>query len=283
MNLILLNPNQFRPDGTAELTGRSADHVRSQLHGAMGQRLRIGVLNGPRGTGTIQRITETAIELVCSLEPEPPPRPSMSLLLALPRPKVLKRLWAQLAALGLGRIYLCNAAKVERSYFDTHWLSPKHYEPLLIEGLEQAEDTRLPEVRVIRRLKPFLEDELAGLFPAEIRILAHPASPNPHTPNQKTPQTAGDAGGPRFKTLSIFLEGRAPSRPSFSGGNPGPVASNQSTLLAVGPEGGWTDYELAMFEQLGFNRFSLGPRKLRSDTACLTLLGALMALVPGQT
>ena len=41
-----------------------------------------------------------------------PARPPVDLLLALPRPKVLRRLWAQLAAIGVGRIILTNAEGV---------------------------------------------------------------------------------------------------------------------------------------------------------------------------
>ena len=94
---------------------------------------------------------------------ETPSRPPVDLLLALPRPKVLRRLWAQIAALGVGRIILTNAARVERNYFDTHVLSAACYQPLLIEGLQQARDTRLPAVTVHRQFKVLLEDELDSL------------------------------------------------------------------------------------------------------------------------
>jgi RsmE family RNA methyltransferase len=43
-------------------------------------------------------------------------------------------------------------------------------------------------------------------------------------------------------------------------------------LLAVGPEGGWDDYELSLLESRGFTRLSLGPRTLRSDTATIALV-----------
>jgi len=83
----------------------------------------------------------------CELEAEIPPRPRVDLLLAVPRPKVMRRLWAQIAALGVGQIVLTNAEKVERNYFDTHILTPETYRPLLIEGLQQARDTRLRSCR----------------------------------------------------------------------------------------------------------------------------------------
>ena len=58
----------------------------------------------------------------CEFEATTPARPRLDLLLALPRPKVMRRLWSQLAALGVGQVILTNAARVERDYFGTHVL-----------------------------------------------------------------------------------------------------------------------------------------------------------------
>jgi len=49
-------------------------------------------------------------------------------------------------------------------------------------------------------------------------------------------------------------------------------------LLAIGPEGGWTDFELKLLRKHGFNTISMGSRTLRTDTACI----ALLALVQDQ-
>ncbi len=95
--------------------------------------------------------------------------PAVDVLLALPRPKVLRRLWAQLAALGVGRIMLTNASRVERNYFDTHVLEAATYRPLLIEGLQQARDTRLPVVSVHRRFRILIEADLSALSDASTR------------------------------------------------------------------------------------------------------------------
>jgi 16S rRNA (uracil1498-N3)-methyltransferase len=45
--------------------------------------------------------------------------------------------------------------------------------------------------------------------------------------------------------------------------------------VAIGPEGGWTDEEVEMFDALGFARFSLGARILRTDMACVAVLTLL--------
>lgn len=174
MNLILLHPNEVDADGRARVEGARAAHARDVLRAQPGDSIRIGLLDGPKGSGHVIRFDARALELVCAFAGEPPPRPPVDLLLAMPRPKVMKRLWAQLAALGVDRIFITNAARVERNYFDTHVLDPAFFTPLLIEGLQQAQDTRLPRVEIHRRLKPLVEDHLPG---DSERYLLHPGAP----------------------------------------------------------------------------------------------------------
>ncbi|MGE4488294.1 MAG: 16S rRNA (uracil(1498)-N(3))-methyltransferase [Kiritimatiellales bacterium] len=232
MNLILINPGELSENSSVCLQDGRAEHIRKVLRSAPGNCLRIGLLNGPRGTGTIMQMSGREVRLSCQFEAETPPRPKIDLLLALPRPKVMKRLWAQLAALGVGRIVLTNADKVERCYFDSHVLEPDFYNARLMEGLQQACDTLLPEVRIVKELKPFLEDELDTVFPdIGKKLIADPSG-------------AVDF----FQSLETRL------------------------LLAVGPEGGWTSYELDLFASQGFGRVGMGPRILRTDTACVALL-----------
>ena len=235
MNLILFEAREVTADGRITLGERRAAHIREVLRAQPGDTLRVGLLDGPRGTATVAAVAPEGVTLQCAWDGGPPEPPRVDLLLALPRPKVLRRLWAQLAALGVGRILLTNAARVERVYFDTHVLQPEIYRPLLIEGLQQAQDTRLPEVSVHKQLKILVEDQLDGLFPDSLRLVAHPAVRLP---------------------LADALPGRYAGR----------------LLLAVGPEGGWTPYELDLLTRHGFLPVSLGLRTLRSDTACVALL-----------
>ncbi len=240
MNRILLRESELAGADTAVLTGDRARHIRQVLQASRGDTVRIGLLNGPVGTGIVRETGEHSVRLSCRFE-TPPPLPTLSLLLALPRPKVMRRLWAQLAAMGVRRIVLTNAHKVERCYFDTHWLDETVFEPLLIEGLQQSGDTWLPEVTVTRRLKPFIEDSLSAAFTDHTCLLAHP---------------------------------RAAQSPAELGLQPG-----QQVLLAVGPEGGWTDFELDLLRQHDFRPFGIGWRTLRSDTACIALLASIHMLV----
>lgn len=242
MNLIIIHPHEAVCAGLFCLSGKRAEHIQSVLRAAPGKVLRVGLLNGAKGAGTVEAVRGKEVFLRCEFEEAVPVHPGTDLLLALPRPKVMKRLWAQLAALGVGRIMVTNAEKVERFYFDSHVLEPDFYTASLIEGLQQAGDTLLPEVRIVRELKPFLEDELNAVFPADgLRLLADPSG----------------------------AEGLL-QKPE--------VSTSERMLLAVGPEGGWTTYELDLFAAHGFKIFRAGSRILRTDTACVALLSLLTLL-----
>ena len=238
MNLILLEPDEIRADGTALLTGKRARHVREVLQAAEGEQIRVGVVEGPTGTATVVE-NGKEIRLKCTLSDGIPPAPRVDLLLAMPRPKVMNRLWPVLAALGVGRILVSNAWKTERNYFDTHVLEPEHIREGLIEGLQQARDTRLPQVSVHKQFKKLVEDKLEGFGPYAARLVAHP----------------GEGVFPALAALP----------------------KDSRILLAIGPEGGWTPFELELFAAHGFESVSWGPRALRTDTACAVLLGLIHA------
>jgi 16S rRNA (uracil1498-N3)-methyltransferase len=52
-----------------------------------------------------------------------------------------------------------------------------------------------------------------------------------------------------------------------------------SVWMAVGPEGGWTAEEEALFDDEGWKPVSLGPRILRAETAAITALAVAAALL----
>ncbi len=47
---------------------------------------------------------------------------------------------------------------------------------------------------------------------------------------------------------------------------------NDQLLLAIGPEGGWNEFELELLKQQNFQTVSAGSRILRTDVACIALL-----------
>jgi RsmE family RNA methyltransferase len=235
VNLILVEDRELLDSDSVTLTDSRAVHLLNVLKVSPGHTVRVGLLDGPRGVGTVETAVKGRVTLRCAFVADVPARPRVDLLLALPRPKVMRRLWAQLAALGVGQIILTNAGRVERQYFDTHVLAESCYRPLLIEGLQQAGDTRLPAVSIHRQFKVLVEDHLDTLAGDGVRLVADPCA------------TA---------SVASALAGRAGER----------------VLIAIGPEGGWNPFELGLLQAHGFCPVGLGPRTLRVDTACTALL-----------
>ena len=261
MNRILFEPDEIH-DGCATFSGVRAEHVLTVLHGEVGQTLKTGVLDGPIGTSVIERIEGGSVTVLCTHET--PSLPSwIDLILAPPRPRVMKRLLPQLATLGVRRIFLVGAEKVEKAFWGAQLLKEEIYRPLLIDGLQQAGTTAVPTIHIAKSFRHFIDFKLDSAFGGQSpRIVAHPATA------ATSAAAPAELGGPRFCAAEPCTEvGRAGARPS-----------PQVPVLAVGPEGGWTDEEVARLEEKGFARMSLGPRILRTDTALIALLSRLMQI-----
>jgi len=225
----------MRDDGTALLTGRRHEHARDVLGAMAGETLRVGLRGGKCGTGEVVSEGVEGLRLRVTLDADPPPRAGVSIVLAIPRPKALKRVVSAVASLGVDRLVLVNAARVEKSYFDSKVLEPAFLDGLVDLGLEQARDTRPPRIEIRQRFRPFVEDELDAWAGASVRLVPHPTAP---------------AALPR-------------------------VEPNRPVTLAIGPEGGWVPFEVDLLEQCGFTPVSLGPRILRVEVAVSYLLGRI--------
>ena len=244
MNRILFEKNEI-VNGVATFGGERAEHVMNVLHGEIGQVLKTGEIDGKIGTSVIKSISSLPssvsspeITVSCS-HSQASIAPWVDLILAPPRPRVMKRLLPQLATMGVGRIFLVGAKKVEKDFWGATLLKPENYRPLLIDGLMQAGTSILPTLETRRNFRKFVKEELDALWPEAKRIVAHPYDGN--------------------RTIEQSEQ-----------------SNNRTILLAIGPEGGWTDEEVALLEEHGFARYSLGSRILRTDTATIALLAQLM-------
>lgn len=236
MNLLLLEDSDFTSGNQAVLTGRRLNHLINIHKVKLGDTLKAGQINGKMGTVEVFEITPSLIKLKTKLTKLPPTPLPITLILALPRPKMLRRIFQTIATMGVKKLYLVNTWRVEKSYWQTPWLESSAIREQLILGLEQGCDTILPEVIIKKRFKPFVEDELPNLTTDTQSFVAHP-----------------------------------------TGGIPCPLALNVATTLAVGPEGGFIDYEVQKLMEAGFQSISLGNRILRVETAIPVLLSKLFS------
>ena len=242
MNLILVRRNEITYSSSAKsqarvlLSDRRADHIRQVHQPSLGDALKLGVISGEIFNAQVVGISEqgVALEWDSALGVPPPEALPVVLVLALPRPKMLRRILQSAASMGVKEIWLIHSYRVDKSY----WSSPLlDYEALMMQlqlGLEQSGDTIMPTLHLRKRFKPFVEDELPALVAGRKAWVAHPY----------------DA-------------------------EKAPMSSDQPSLVAVGPEGGFITYEVSKLMDAGLNPLSLGQRILRVETAIPVVLTRL--------
>lgn len=196
MNLLLLQSSQINGN-QATVSGRQLAHLNSVHQVDPGSSVRVGEINGLMGTGIIQSINSEFAVLDIELDTPPPPPLPLTLILAMPRPKMLRRTLQSISSLGVKQIYLINSARVEKSFWQTPFLSDEALHNELVLGLEQARDTVMPTIYQRKLFKPFVEDELCDIISDSQAFVAHPNGTE-HCPiDIKTPSTLviGPEGG----------------------------------------------------------------------------------------
>jgi RsmE family RNA methyltransferase len=242
MNLLLLEPDELSAESTVVLNDRRSEHIIKILKSSPGDTVRAGIINGPKGIGEIVAMGNSEVVIRFTAGDESVDLPRVDLILGMVRPIMLKRILAQIASLGVGRIFLINANRVEKSFFEASLLQNENSRSYLLEGLEQSGNTYLPEISIHRRFKPFAEDFIPTVSRSYDRMLvAHPGA------EKSLKQTLGSG-------------------------------VKNKILLAVGPEGGWVDFELEKFVEQSFKPVSMGERVLRTETAVVALLSQIMVL-----
>ena len=104
MNRVLFDAQECQADGGLCFGGARAEHLIQVLKVEPGDRFRAGLIDGPLGEAVVETVAPGRIEARLALEAQVPARPRVDLILALPRPKVLARMWASLASLGIGHL-----------------------------------------------------------------------------------------------------------------------------------------------------------------------------------
>ena len=243
MNIILLDREEIRGD-LVSLRDHRAEHIVKVLRASQNDRVTVGIINGKIGIGIIKEIGNNKpyhVKLKVILDKIPDTPAPLDILLALPRPIVFKRIISHLTALGVQHVYVVNAAKVEKSYWESSVITDDGWQRHMREGLEQAVDTRPVKFSFHRGFRPFINEVIPEIKNRYAQMLvAHPQSSHDLT--------------------RVFKGGTHP------------------VLTAVGPEGGWNEFELDQMRTQGFDQFSLGPRILRVETAVTAVHASITTL-----
>lgn len=197
MNLLLFSAAERSADGVLRVTGERLLHLQQVLGKTAGDTLRVGEINGAMGEAEILEINAQVAVLRPHLHTPPPAKLPLTLVLALPRPKMLRRILRACAELGVAELHLINSYRVEKSYWQTPALQADMVRGYFLQGLEQSCDTVLPALHCQRRFKPFVEDVLPGLTQGRLALLAHPGPhpPCPRASGADTVLVVGPEGG----------------------------------------------------------------------------------------
>ena len=176
MNILLFHAEELGNDSELNLEDYRARHLISVIGVVVGQSLRVGQIDGQIGQGMVLACSKDSVRLRVILSEPPIARHQMSLILALPRPKMLRRIFRTAAEFGVRDIHLIHSYRVEKSFWQSPLLQPAKIHNALIQGLERSGDTLLPRVTTHQRFKPFIEDTLPNIAAYKALFIAHPAT-----------------------------------------------------------------------------------------------------------
>jgi RsmE family RNA methyltransferase len=198
MNIILFDKTDYYQNkNSIRLSDYRFDHISTVLKSKKNDTLKTGLINGSMGTGKVLEITDRYVDLSVTLDKKPPSPLPLTIILAMPRPKILKRTLKHITVLGVKTIYLINSFRVEKSYWQTPGLKEAAVRKIFHNALEQACDTVLPELRIEPLFKPFVEDRLPDLIKNTVPVVAHPKNGknNIHTSGKHVTLAIGPEGG----------------------------------------------------------------------------------------
>lgn len=170
MNLLLADESD-RVQDTLHIEGRRALHIRQVLQAKVGSRIVVGMVRQGEGSAQVLSIVHNQVVLG-DLQIEAPQQiPRLRLVIALPRPKALRKLLQTAASFGVDHIDVINAWRVHKSYWNSPLVALDAMREELWLGCEQGRHCWLPTIEVQRFLVPFVEglSDFSGN-----KLLAHP-------------------------------------------------------------------------------------------------------------
>lgn len=239
MNLLLLTEDDRVGGEVFIVGGGRLRHVVGVLRVSVGDRLEVGLVDGPVGSGIVRAIEKERVVLECEwLGEVQDAGPAIDIVCALPRPQTFKKVLQVSATMGVRRVHFINANRVEKCFFSASVVLPERIRYYLEKGLSQGKRTRLPLVSINPRFRCFFEEVVPRIESEE---------------DGKVVKLVADVECERYLSGSL-LEGA------------------ERIIIAIGPEGGWVPYELEIMRAQGFEKFKLGDWPLRVENALVASL-----------
>ncbi|SNS92175.1 16S rRNA (uracil1498-N3)-methyltransferase [Granulicella rosea] len=230
---------------TATLTGEQANHLARVLRAQTGQIFDV-VAGGFLHRAEIVSVSPEAVEFALHEELEAEAALPLHLYLAVFKFDHFEWAIEKSTELGVGRITPILARRTEKHLAQAAVKRVERWRKIAHEAAQQSRRTDVPAIADPLALKLALTQESSPT-----RILLS------ETEQETTITYALD----RAKSL------RDPGQESETW-----VPTDDSIALAIGPEGGWTPEEMALFAEHKWQHVTLGPRILRAETAAIAAI-----------
>jgi 16S rRNA U1498 N3-methylase RsmE len=165
-----------------------------------------------------------------------------------------------LSTLGIEQLVVVRTELGEKSYLESKLWRGHDVRRLLVEGAEQAGSTLLPRVGKAWRLADAIAQVVEGREGAP-RVVFDNAATGEAAAGCGGSAASGTAAGGAGPDAAASAEVQIPAGAR--------VAADPGRIIAVGSERGWTDGELHVLRDNGFETARLGVRILRTETAAI--------------
>ena len=242
-------------DATAALHGDQAQHLSRVLRAQPGMEFDV-IAGGRAWLARIASVDRDSVHFTLLHQLETVAALPVTLLLSVFKFDRMEWAIEKAVELGCGRIVPVLAERTEKHLAQTAQKRAERWRRLALEAAKQSRRSDLPEIGEPARLS---------------EILALDGTASRH---QDSFPEGITAAGPLHILLSETEEDQPLLRILQRNASQAEVGG---IMLAVGPEGGWTAAEVALFKRTGWHSASLGPRILRVETAVIAALAVVNA------
>jgi len=245
-------------EATAALHGDQAQHLSRVLRAQPGMEFDV-VAGGHAWLARIASIDRDTVHFTLLHELETASTLPVTLLLSVFKFDRMEWAIEKAVELGCGRIVPVLAERTEKHLAQAAAKRAERWRRLALEAAKQSRRSDLPEIGEPTRL-------------AAILAADQPAAGQRHS-------GAGEIAA-SSRPLRILLSETEEDQPLLRILQQNPIDAEMGGItLAVGPEGGWSVGEIALFTRAGWHSASLGPRILRVETAVIAALAVVNSCI----